>query len=185
MSKEIECQFSGKTPEFWWFRHLRSQLPILPQFRPLFKGAQAELVFTGCEVQECGKFRSGGTYTNLDDVWELAWKFKGDVDAWWASQEKKGYFLRIRHTYELRVSDPALQGVVDGVFSRASADKSDVIRRIKRMVGPNLIVRNECSTSRSEIFSTWKRFKYQGAKKAAIEYWEQKARQQADTSPAE
>lgn len=181
---DTQCQFSGEYPEFWYFRHLRSLLPILPLYRWLFKGARAELVFTKCEVEECGYFRDGGTYTNLDDVWELAWKFKGDVDAWWASQEQKGYFLRLRYTYELRAPDPMLEGVVGGVYTRTSTEKSDVIRRIKRMIGPNLVVRSECSTSRADIFKAWKRHKYEGAKQAAIEYWERKARKDAEASPA-
>jgi hypothetical protein len=181
---QIDCQFSGEIPEYWYVRHLRSLLPILPQYRRLFKGAQAELVFIKCEVEECGNFRSGGSYTKFDDVWELAWKFKGDVDSWWASQKQEGYFLRIRYTYELRVSDPALQGEVGGVYTSTSVNKNDVIRRIKRMIGPGLVVRSECSTSRSAIFKAWKRFKYAGAKQAAMDHWERKARKDAEALSA-
>jgi hypothetical protein len=150
------CELSGEDGSYDMYSLKRSHIQIMPEHRHRFRGVEAELVFTSIEPKICFKVGSS-LYSTFPCMWGLIEDFKCDVDAWWADQQYyDDRFLRFEYQYELRVSDPALQGRVDGVYKNWSTDKGAVIRRIKRMVGKNLVIRNECPTSRAVMYKQWK-----------------------------
>lgn len=151
------CELTGECPGWDMYSHKKSHIQVMPEHRKRFRGAKAELVFTGIEPKICYWAPSGSLYSTFPCMTSLIEDFKCDVDAWWADhQYYDDHFLRFEYQYELRVSDPELQGRVDGIYKNWSTDKSSVVRKLKRMVGPGLVIRNECPTSRAVMFKQWK-----------------------------
>jgi hypothetical protein len=159
------CEMSGEGGSYEMYAFKRSHIQVLPEHRKLFRGAKAELVFTGIEVNTHLWSQSGNLCTVWDGVWDLAHEYNLDVQAWWRDRQYyDDQFLGIEYQYELRVSDQALQGEVKGVYKNWSMDKGAVVRRLKRMIGSGLVVRNECPTSRAAIIKSWKAGKVEEAK---------------------
>jgi hypothetical protein len=151
------CELSGDYPSWEMYGYKQHHIQIMPEHRHRFRGIKAELVFTSIEGKICYRGPSGSLYSTFPCMMSLIDDFKCDVDAWWADhQYYDDHFLRFEYQYELRVSDPELQGRVNGIYKNWSTDKSTVIRKLKRMVGKGLVIRNECPTSRAVMFKQWK-----------------------------
>lgn len=149
------CELSGDYGSYDMYRHKRNHIQIMPEHRKEFRGAHAELVFTKVELQQCRRFRSGVSSQTLYHF-DVAEYFDGNVKAWWNEMVYfDGFFHRVEYTYELRVSDPALQGEVSGVYLNWSTKKGDVIRRMKRLIGKNLVIRDEVKLSKKKIIKQW------------------------------
>lgn len=154
---EKVCEFSGVSPGWEMYGFKRSHIQVHPEHRKAFSGAHAELVFTGIELQQCRRF-GRSVHITTESHLEAAFYYDGDVQAWWDDKvEYYGYYNRIEYQYELRVTDTGLQGEVGGVYKNWSADKGAVLRRIKRLVGKNLVIRNECKTTLKQAESAWKK----------------------------
>lgn len=153
-SIERVCEFSGESGGFEMRGIKRSHIQILPEYRKLFRGAPAELVFTKVELKHC-HWVGGTLYSRYIDYLD-ALPFGGDVKALWEDLVYyDDFFHRVEFTYELRVSDPALQGEVEGIYLNWSVNKGDVIRRLKRLIGKNLVIRNEVKLSKKQIIKQW------------------------------
>lgn len=152
---EKVCEFSGVTPDHpelgGWImkRWKRNHIQINPKYRPLFKGCDHFLRITGFEIQEWDKH---GYST------PCAWQAGNynSARAYIDEQKKHGRHMRIQYEYVLEVFDEDLQGKVDGKYKEWSFNLKTVIRKMRRMVGPGLIVVNELEGSRGKIMKKWR-----------------------------
>lgn len=149
------CEFSDRYPDHptlggWIMRRWkRNHIQIMPEYRKEFRGAQATLRIEGFEVNECSR----GCYST-PCAWE-AGNFNSARE-FIEHQKKHGHRMRIQYQYVLEVSDPALQGTVEGKYREWSFDLKAVIRKMRRMVGPGLVVVNELEGSRGKIMRKWR-----------------------------
>lgn len=155
MSIERVCEFSGEGGGFEMRAIKRSHIQILPEHRKAFRGAHAELVFTKVELHQCERFNRTLYSRTLSHHAAVAY-YGGDIKAWWDDVVYyDGYFHNVEYFYELRVTDPALQGEVKGVYLNWSYKKGDVIRRLKRLIGKNLVIRDEVKLTKKQIIKQW------------------------------
>ena len=169
---EKVCEFSGDDGGFEMRGFKRSHIQILPGHREAFRGAHAELVFTKVKLHQCERFHRS-LYSRTLTHHAAAEYFGGNIKAWWDDVVYyDGYFHQVEHTYELRVSDPALQGEVKGVYLNWSYKKGDVIRRLKRLIGKNLVIRDEVKLTKKQIIKQWEA---EMAEKARLQIEEDKA----------
>jgi hypothetical protein len=77
------------------------------------------------------------------------------------------------YQYELHVDAENLQGDFYGVYRNRSGCKSAVIRRIKRMVGPGLVIEDNTIRSRRKLLLNWKREQF----KDAWAYYQERVRE--------
>lgn len=145
------------------YRDQRNHIRINSDQRKHFRGVGAVLkieVF----VELFGTFSDGGTFASYPSPYDLAMKYRGRVNAWLKDRlELKGEKPRIVYKYELRVDDENLMGDVRGVYKNTSRCKSAVIRRIRRMVGPGLVIDDRTVKSRKRLLNEWKRERYREA----------------------
>lgn len=166
------CEMQGEHVPLM-FRDQRNHICINKDQRKLFRGASAVLKIEAY-VELFGTFRDGGTYGSYPSPYDLAMKFNGRVNAWLKERfSLEGEQLRIVYKYELHVEDDELQGDFCGVYKNRSASKSAVIRRIRRMVGPGLIIEDKSIRSLRKLILNWKREQYQ----AAWAYYQERVRQ--------
>lgn len=149
------CEFSDRYPDHptmggWIMRRWkRNHIQIMPEYRKEFRGAQATLRIEGFEVQQ---WDNGGYSTPC--AWEAG--NYNSARQYIDEQKKRGRRMRMQYQYVLEVSDPALQGTVEGKYREWSFDIKAVIRKMRRMVGPGLIVVNELEGSRGKIMRKWR-----------------------------
>lgn len=110
------CEFSGDYPGSKMYKHKRNHIQICPQYRKLFRGAEAELVIVRKELH-----------------WyhHHGWSMSYYKDANWIPRKCK---LKTEYWYELRVKDAHLRGQVEGKYLNWSYDLKDVVKRLKRML---------------------------------------------------
>lgn len=162
---EAMCEFSGKQPIADIDKHKHNLIQIDPSARKLFRGVSAELAFTHVTVEVCRELPFFGVCMTSHSTWSLANDFGLDVEAWWKSLHKEGYRFRFRQYYELRVKDSQLQGVVEGVYENDTLSRSAVIRRMKRLIGNGLIIKNEVPLAKKQIVRQWKKDKIADARR--------------------
>jgi len=152
---EKVCEFSGVSPDHpiygsWIMRRWkRNHIQINPKYRPLFRDCDAVLRIEGFEIQE---WDNGGYSTPC--AWEA-----GNYNSarhYIDEQKKRGRHMRIQYQYVLEVRDPELLGEVDGMYREWSFDLKAVVRKMRRMVGPGLIVVNDLEGSRGKIMKKWR-----------------------------
>jgi hypothetical protein len=149
------CEFSDRYPDHptlggWIMRRWkRNHIQIMPEYRPLFRGCDHFFRIVGFEIQEWSK----GCYSK-----PCAWEAGNYNSArqYIDEQKKQGRHMRIQYEYVLEVFDPELQGTVEGKYREWSFDLKAVIRKMRRMVGPGLIVVNELEGSRGKIMRKWR-----------------------------
>jgi hypothetical protein len=152
---EKVCEFSGVTPDHpelggWIMKQWkRNHIQINLKYRPLFSGCDHFFRIVGFEVQE---WDSGGYST------PCAWQAGNYNSArhYIDEQKKRGRRMRIQYEYVLEVFDPELQGMVEGKYREWSFDLKAVIRNMRRMVGPGLIIVNELEGSRGKLMKKWR-----------------------------
>lgn len=113
------CEFSGDYQGSKMYKYKRNHIQICPQYRKLFRGAEAELVIVRKEVN-----------WYHPDGWSMSYD-KNDKDDNWIPRKCK---LKTEYWYELRVKDAHLQGQVEGKYLNWSYDLKDVVKRMKRML---------------------------------------------------
>lgn len=151
------CEFAGDSCDFNMYQTKRNHIQIAAQHRKKFRGAKAELVFTSAQLDQCRRIRST-TYCESLGHHEAVAFYDGDIRTWWNDAVYyNGYFHRVEHTYELRVYDPELQGRVKGVYLNWSTNKSAVIRRLKRLIGKNLVIRDEVKMTKKQLIKQWEK----------------------------
>lgn len=151
------CEFAGGSNDFEMSLAKRNHIQIAPQHRKKFRGAKAELVFTVAELEQCQRIRKT-TYSQTLAYHEAVAYYEGDVRAWWKDAvEYGGFFHRVEYTFELRVEDPELLGRVNGVYRNLSTNKSAVIRRMKRLIGKNLVIRDEVGLTKKQLIKQWEK----------------------------
>ena len=149
------CEFSDRYPDHpelggWIMRRWkRNHIQIMPEYRPLFQGCDHFFRIVGFEVYEWDR---GGYST------PCAWQAGNYNSArhYIDEQKKRGRRMRIQYEYVLEVFDPELQGTVEGKYREWSFDLKAVIRNMKRMVGPGLIVVNDLPGSRGSLMKKWR-----------------------------
>lgn len=161
-SRGSYCEMQGEGVPLM-YRDQHNHICINQDQRKKFRGAKAVLkieVF----VELFGTFSDGGTYGCYPSPYDLAMRYRGRVNAWLKDLlEQKGEKPRIVFKYELRVDDENLMGDVRGVYKNTSQCKSAVIRRIRRMIGPGLVIDDRTIKSRRKLMNNWKRERYQEA----------------------
>jgi hypothetical protein len=155
------------------YRDQRNHICINKDQRKHFRGAAAVLKIEAY-VELFGTFSDGGTYGSYPSPYDLAMKFEGRVNAWLKDiLTREGEQLRIVYQYELHVDAENLQGDFYGVYRNRSGCKSAVIRRIKRMVGPGLVIEDNTIRSRRKLLLNWKREQF----KDAWAYYQERVRE--------
>jgi hypothetical protein len=155
------------------YRDQRNHICINKDQRKRFRGAKAVLKIKA-HVELFGTFRDGGTYSSFPSPYDLAMKFHGRVNAWLKDRlAREGEQLRVVYEYELHIEQEELRGDFFGVYKNRSGCKSAVIRRIKRMIGPGLIIEDDTIRSRRKLVLNWKREQYT----AAWAYFQERVRQ--------
>lgn len=145
------------------YRDQRNHIRINSDQRKHFRGVHAVLKIEAF-VELFGSFPDGGTFASYPSPYDLAMRYRGRVNAWLKDRlEQKGEKPRIVFKYELRVEDENLMGDVRGVYKNTSQCKSAVIRRIRRMIGPGLVIDDRTVKSRKKLIQGWKRERYQEA----------------------
>ena len=141
------CEYSGEYPGSRMYGYKRNHIQIMPKYRKLFRGADAVLHLY--KPEDCLVYETGGyTAFNLDDY--NRHKLQGWTDGLSFEQYIKREFPRTKHkfqwTYVLRVSNPELQGNVQGHYMQSTFDLKSTIKRLKRMLRcRNLkIVKRDC-----------------------------------------
>ena len=114
------CEFSGEYPDNSnMYAHKRNSIQVLPKYRKLFRGAEHTLkVYMPARL--CWMYNSGG-YT----------AYCPDPDWDWLYHH--GRVVK-EHSYELIVTDPALQGRVEGVYLNHTLHLPTVRRKLKRLL---------------------------------------------------
>lgn len=170
------------------YRDQKNHICINSDQRKPFRGANAVLKIEAF-VELFGTFSDGGTYASYPSPYTLAMKYRGRVNAWLKDLwEKAGEKPRIVFKYELRVDEEELQGDVRGVYKNTSQCKSAVIRRIRRMIGPGLVVEDLSIKSRKKLLNNWKREQYQEALayfQEEVRRFEEKERQRQSVQQAQ
>lgn len=171
-SRGSYCEMQGEHVPLM-YRDQRNHICINKDQRKHFRGAAAVLKIETC-VELFGTFPDGGTFSVYPSPYDLAMKFHGRVNAWLKDRlAREGEQLRIVYKYELHVEEDELLGDFSGVYKNRSGCKSAVIRRIRRMVGPGLIIEDNTIRSRRKLILNWKREQY----KAALDYYKERVRQ--------
>lgn len=140
------CEFSDRYEHsvdgFNMYAAKKNQLQIMPEYRKLFRGADAELFieFDDIFIRDKGRdFRKWMTFSDLKYEWEE------DTNANPPSQ-KLAYltFLKyymwlkkkrigIRYRYTLVVKNPELQGQVKGQYKEWTSSLSTMRRKLRRL----------------------------------------------------
>jgi len=149
------CEFSDQYPGWEMYGFKRNHIQVMPEFRKLFRGADATLVIKSAKVIEVRFFGRGYSYSTPCE-YELADYFDFDVTTYREYQEYKGERFLIEYEYVLVVKDKHLQGTVRGKYFNHTMKLSTVKRKLKRMIGPGLRVVNEVGT-RAEVFQQWRK----------------------------
>lgn len=175
-SRGSYCEMQGEHVPLM-YRDQRNHICINKDQRKHFRGATAVLKIEAC-VELFGTFRDGGTYGSYPSPYDLAMKFHGRVNAWLKDRfAREGEQLRIVYKYELRVEGKQLRGDFCGVYKNESGCKSAVIRRIRRMIGPGLVIEDNTIRSRRKLILNWKREQFQ----AAWDYYQECVRRHEET----
>jgi len=111
------CEFSGEYPGWLMYGYKRNHIQICPKYRKLFRGAKAHIEIYS--VTPMVVFKSGG-YTDHDPV-----------DPWYDDIAHK---VKNEYSFALIVTDPNLQGKVEGFYSNWTYDMKDTVKRLKRML---------------------------------------------------
>lgn len=171
-SRGTYCEMQGEHVPLM-YRDQRNHICINKDQRKHFRGAAAVLKIETC-VELFGAFPDGGTYSVYPSPYDLAMKFHGRVNAWLKDRlAREGEQMRIVYKYELHVQEKELSGDFSGVYKNRTGCKSAVIRRIRRMIGPRLIIEDNTIRSRRKIILNWKKEQY----KAAWDYYHECVRQ--------
>lgn len=138
------------------YGYKRNGIQIMPEFRKLFRGADATLIIVSAEVHQVSfMFKRGYCYSS-PCKYQLSEYFDCNVSEYVEYHESMGKHFKIDYKYVLVVKDKALQGTVGGRYANWSMNLSTVMRKMKRMVGPNLRIVNEAG-SRAQILSNWRK----------------------------
>lgn len=149
------CELSGEYPGWLMYAMKKNHIQIDKKFRHLFKGADAELVVTGIELLHGHMDCDGGYTYTLVNEWEILDDFENNPFYYMAYHRKwEKQRPLFRYEYELRVSNPELQGRVDGVYSNCCFNMNTTKRKLRRMVGPGLKMRSEVR-SRKKVVKDW------------------------------
>lgn len=162
MGRGCFCEIQGEHVPLK-YRSQRNHICVNSDQRKLFRGAKAVLkieVF----VEIFGNTPGVGAHGVYYSPYDLAMRFRGRVNAWLRDlKQRKGEDLRIVYKYELHVEGEALRGRFHGVYQNHSLCKSAVIRRIRRMVGPSLVIEDNTLRSRRKLVRNWKLEQYDKA----------------------
>jgi hypothetical protein len=150
------CEFSDQYPGWEMYGYKRNGIQIMPEFRKLFRGADATLVIVSAEVHQVSFMSKRGYCYSSPCKYQLAEDFDFNVSDYVEYHEYMGKHFKIDYKYALVVKDKALQGTVGGRYTNWSMNLSTVMRKMKRMVGPNLRIVNEAG-SRAQILSNWRK----------------------------
>lgn len=115
------CEFSDEYPGGDMYSYKRNHIQIMPEYRKLFRNAEAYLEIT--KVEKRILFKTGGSmnYDPEDD---------------WLTNVIKNIKAKVvnEYTYILVVKDTALQGRVNGEYLNWTFDLKDTVKRLKRML---------------------------------------------------
>lgn len=120
---EKVCEYSGDYPGYLMYRYKRNHIQICPQYRKLFRGANARIEITQKEAR-C--VHPDGSHTNakwFDQELERARA--------WGRREPK---LKYDYTFVLVVENKRLRGEVEGKYVNWTFDMPSTYRRLKRML---------------------------------------------------
>lgn len=168
------CEFSGQYPGWEMYGYKRNGIQIMPEFRKLFRGADAALIIASAEVHQVSFMSRRGYCYSSPCKFQLAEDFDLNVSEYVEYHEYMGKHFRIDYKYVLVVKDHSLQGSVQGRYTNWSMNLNAVKRKMKRLVGSNLRIVNEAG-SRAEILNKWRKQFLQEAR----EYQAQEEREAA------
>lgn len=174
---EYICEFSGHCLSYMHWRMYdwkRNSIQVLPEYRPLFKGADAHIeIRSVCFVwlPRRGfnlRFKSEAHARELQQ-----WQTRKGTGSPWISQPARpedyygwrsynGWRLVLEFEYALVVKNENLQGEVKGVYREYSADLGAVRRRLQRLVGHPLKIEWVCEKPRlNKHVTEWARKDWQ------------------------
>lgn len=112
------CEYSGDYPGWSMYGYKRNHIQICPQYRKLFRGADAHIIIE--RVDRVFVSKDGGVSSDADVAFWKNLGFKGRVTN--------------EYTFRLVVSDPALAGEVNGEYVNWTTNMRQTIKRLKRML---------------------------------------------------
>lgn len=153
IEQEYQCLLTGESAVAVLDNHIQ----VAQAARKMFRGVQAELVFTAVNVHICSNDEFQGVLVIKESPFTL-WKlYQMDVHSWLGHiLDYDEAFLRFEYAFELRTDDPRIQGLVNGVYPGKTLSKGTLCRRIKRLIGPGLVIRHEIPCGRRSTIRNWK-----------------------------
>lgn len=147
------CEYSDTDGSYEMGKHQHNHIQIKPEYRKIFKGKTATLIFFKSEpnpsfhhndtwVSFSGVRYTGGTMSMSGEIGADYILHNGVWYEWRRDRCKKGRDIALpmkiltKSHYCLDV--PELQGRVKGRYTNTTYEKMTVIRKLKRMVGSNL-----------------------------------------------
>jgi hypothetical protein len=114
------CEYSGDYPGWRMWGYKRNHIQVCPQYRKLFRGADAEIVIVS--RKRVILLDHGGVmdYYPNEAEWMKSFLMRGR--------------LVTEYLFYLKVSDEKLRGEVDGEYYNWTTDLKDTHKRLKRML---------------------------------------------------
>jgi hypothetical protein len=133
------CEFSGEYPGWLMYSYKRNHIQIIPKYRKLFRGADAVLIIN--EKRICYKWKTGG-YCSIEpmdckshnEFYKTNYSFDEFVKNYEKIQHYSGGKIVTEHYFTLKVSNPELQGKVEGEYVNWTFNLRQTKKRLKRML---------------------------------------------------
>lgn len=160
------CEYSGDYPGWLMYGYKRNHIQIMPEYRKLFRGKTAELIFFQSKEQNTFHVRDQlGIYSitcNQLDPDPRYERINGQLYYWAMDRRNPGKEiakpLKEVQYYEYALVVPELPGRVNGIYMNWSYDKGAVIRKLKRLIGKNLVIKKSPLT-----YQQWREWKENGS----------------------
>lgn len=145
------CELSGEYPGWEMRAFKRNHIQIMPHHRKKFRGAKATLTIEFDELRVYDRWRGGYSracpWRLMDYDFAIDWFFEAEHH-----YEKQRFVVAYKYT--LQVEDEHLQGEVQGKYVEWTTEIGSTVRRLKRMIGPGLVVVNNAN-SRKRFLREW------------------------------
>lgn len=147
---EKVCEFSGDYPGWLMYDYKRNHIQIMPEYRKLFKGKKAELIFFKLPPEEVLYMVDRNGPYKMTDYLAMYERIGGKLYRWVedTNDPTKEFLTRVSETryYEYALVVPDLPGQVKGIYMNWSYDKGAVLRKMKRLIGRNLVIKKSSLT---------------------------------------
>lgn len=138
------CEYSGDYPGWLMYGYKFNHIQIMPEYRKLFRGKTAKLIFFKAKEENVLCLRSRfGCYKLFglgDDYKRIGRKLYR-----WVKDPRKPDTEILKPVseapyYEYALIVPDLPGQVRGIYMNWSYNKGAVLRKLKRLIGKTLVI---------------------------------------------